>query len=111
MSDKIHITSSELANYVVCPEAWKLKREVTDKEKLQNKTPSEDRLKARAARKKWLENARLWARLKLYGKVLFYLMALLAFVVFLLETKRVEQPEFIQRILKTYKEKENGNSD
>jgi hypothetical protein len=92
LSEKKVISAEELANYVVCPEAWRLKYlEKGRKQQAQRKEYG------RASRQEWFETQDLSAKLRSYAKVAYFLLVLLVIVVFLLEHKRTS-PSQKQRI-------------
>jgi hypothetical protein len=82
-SEKKVISAEELANYVVCPEAWRLK--YLERGRKQQAQRKED---GRASRQEWFETQDLSAKLRSYAKIAYLLLVLLVIVVFLLEHKR-----------------------
>lgn len=81
--EKKVISADELANYVVCPEAWRLKYlEKGPKQQAERKEYG------RASRQRWFETQDLSAKLRSYAKIAYLLLVLLVIVVFLLEHKR-----------------------
>ena len=77
------ITAEEAANYVVCPEAWRLKYLA-----LRRKKPSSRMEQGKKLRKEWMERQDLSAKLKAYGKIIYALLVVIVIVVFLLEQHR-----------------------
>ena len=82
MEKKI-ISANELASYVVCPEAWRLKN---SSEQFQVKS-SPNKTAARE-RKEWIERQGMLAEFKLYAKVAYILLVMLVILVFLLELNK-----------------------
>ncbi len=79
-----YITASDVANYVVCPEAWRLKYfKNTQGEQLEDR-----RLLAQEKRKQWGLKTQLYQSLRSHTKVSLVLLFILTFVVFLLEVSR-----------------------
>lgn len=77
-----YISAHEVANYVVCPEAWRLKSA--------NKTrPRETKrlTEGRQLRKEWVAESFLYHQLKTYGKTVYLLLVALVISVFLFEAK------------------------
>ena len=85
-SDWIRITGAELANYVVCPEAWRLQRELRLPVEV-----SERQKEARQKRAEWEEQRGVMLQLRRYAKVAYVSLFLLAIIVFLLEHQRLSQ--------------------
>jgi len=77
------ISANELASYVVCPEAWRLKK--TSDDFPVKSTPNQTAAKER---KEWTEKQGTLAELKLYAKVAYVLLVMLVILVFLLELKK-----------------------
>ncbi len=78
------ITAEEVSNYVVCPEAWRLK----DLGKGQ-KQYSERKEKGLQLRKEWTEKQILSSKFRSYAKIIYFMLLLVAITVFLLEHKRM----------------------
>jgi len=74
------ISASEISNYVVCPEAWRLKFEGKG-----HKKDSDTLLESRRERKEWIENQDLLRTLKKHSKTLFLLLVSLVLVILILE--------------------------
>lgn len=84
-SRKITFSAQEIATYVVCPEAWRLKR--LDEGKTREET--ERSIRSRTLRKEWVERQELSSTLKRYARVAFLLLLSLAVLVFFLEHRRL----------------------
>ena len=69
------ITAEEAANYVVCPEAWRLKYLA-----LRRKKPSSRMEQGKKLRKEWMERQDLSAKLKAYGKIIYALLVVIVIV-------------------------------
>lgn len=82
MTDKhrILITSSDLATYLVCPEAWHLKKQG-------NKQPrqTEQAKEVKQLRQQWFHDQEVFSQLRSYAKIIFGLLVVVAIVVFLLD--------------------------
>jgi hypothetical protein len=82
-TEKHIITAEEVANYVVCPEAWRLKY------LHRAKTQYTERSKhAGELRKEWSKAHDLSLTLKAYAKIAYLLLVGLVIVVFLLDQHR-----------------------
>lgn len=79
------LSADEIATYVVCPEAWRLKR--LDEGRTREET--ERSVRSRELRKEWVERQELSSKLRRYAKVAFLLLLALAIVVFALEHQRI----------------------
>ena len=92
MNDKLTntnvIDAEEVANYVVCPEAWRLK--TTKKVAKQKSKRTEESLEIR---KQWAEEQSLSVTLRRYAKIAYMLLVLLVLVVFLIDHQRVNTSE------------------
>ncbi len=77
------ISAEEVANYVVCPEAWRLKYLQHEKQE-----PATRKEQGRELRREWIKSQDLSATLRSYAKVAYVLLWLLVIVVFLLEHRR-----------------------
>lgn len=77
------ITANELASYVVCPEAWRLKL-------TEESTPKgfQAKLEAGKSRRKWAEEQELSHTLRYYAKVVYALLSGIVGLVFVLEHYR-----------------------
>lgn len=77
------ITAAELANYVVCPEAWRLKftGEGTRRE-------NERSAESQEIRAEWVRKQDLSSQLGHYAKIAYVLLVLLAMLVFYFESRR-----------------------
>jgi hypothetical protein len=76
--NKTIITAGEVANYVVCPEAWRLKqthkiRKATDIKELETKEQ----------RRTWLSSLSFSAELRQYAKIAYLLLCLVVVAVFI----------------------------
>jgi hypothetical protein len=80
------ISAEEIANYVVCAEAWRLK--YLEKGKGQ---PAQRKDTGHALRKEWIETQELSAKLRSYAKTAYLLLVLLVIIVFLMEHQRTSQ--------------------
>lgn len=80
-----YLTGSELADYVVCPEAWRLKYLVKAK---REEAPRS--YEGKQQRKQWVERQDLSRSLRRYAKIVYALLVLLVAVVFFWEHKRLE---------------------
>jgi hypothetical protein len=79
--EKLHLlTAQEIANYVVCPEAWRLKYLAGNQ--LRPPAPSSEGRRLRLA---WIEDQDLSEKLRFYAKVAYALLVILVFGAFLLE--------------------------
>jgi len=81
--DKEWITASDLANYVVCPEAWRLKWSGAG-ERQENERTAESQEK----RAEWVQKQDLSSALRKYSRVTYVMLFLLAILVFVLEVYR-----------------------
>lgn len=79
------ISAAEVANYVVCPEAWRLKAEKRIAPQF-----SERAAEGRKIRKAWVEKHDLSAQLKKYAKIAYLLLIALVAVAFLLDQRLQE---------------------
>ena len=82
-------TAAEIGNYVVCPEAWRLKFLERERFKKGGDTESAAQL-----RREWVEKQDLTSQLREYAKLAFYLLLLVTIVVFLLEFTREQFRDF-----------------
>ena len=100
------ITTNELANYVVCPEAWRIKLEHSKlgQSEISGKVTNRQ-IQGAKIRKEWLEEQNLSHQLKLYTKVAYCLLIILAIVVFLMEGTRIREPEFFKKIFNSSPDK------
>ena len=81
--DRPIISASELANYVVCPEAWRLKHEgLGQKQQSARTTESKER------KQEWVRQHDLSSTLREYAKIVYFLLLLVVIVVFLLDSQR-----------------------
>ena len=76
-------SASEIGNYVVCPEAWRLKYVVRGSFKKVDETHEGFQL-----RQTWAQSADLAAQLKRYARVVFMLLVILVLVVFIIDQYR-----------------------
>lgn len=90
-NDLPKLTSSDLANYVVCPESWRLQREFRFPVEV-----SEKQKEARQKRVEWEEQQGVLKDLRRYAKVAYVSLFLLAIIVFLLEHQRLTQGQSSQ---------------
>ena len=83
--EKLEIISAiDVANYVVCPEAWRLKFIGKGKKKhTQRATESQQR------KQEWAETQDFSATLRNYAKIIYLLLVAIVIVVFLLEYQRL----------------------
>lgn len=84
MDNEKIISSNDLAAYVVCPEAWRLK--LTNK-KYDHK-PSPQQSVAKEIRKEWQEEQELSSSLSLYARITYFLLTAIVALVFILEHYR-----------------------
>ncbi len=82
--EKQTISSAEVANYVVCPEAWRLKFVSKENRPTRSSAPHE----AGAIRKNWVKEQELSRTLRGYAKIVYLLIVLVVIVVFLMDIKR-----------------------
>lgn len=82
------LTPSDVANYVVCPEAWRIKA-------VEHAGSSSDRLlpprgtpETRKVRRDWIAQQDLRTQIRSYAKIVYLLLCLVVIVVFLLEGHR-----------------------
>jgi CRISPR/Cas system-associated exonuclease Cas4 (RecB family) len=99
-SEERIITAAELANYVVCPEAWRLKYLG-----LGERRGNERTTESREIRAEWARKQDLSSRLSAYAKIAYILLVLLAVVVFVLEHNRAE---YVGAILSHYHDADGG---
>ncbi len=85
------ISAGDIANYAVCPEAWRLKM-IGAGQRRENPRTAE----SREIRREWVEKQELSSRLAFYAKIAYGLLLSLTIVVFLLERYR---PEFLAQIV------------
>ena len=78
------ISDEEVANYAVCPEAWRLKY-IEGARSDRNVPNSSDGTRIR---KEWVEEQALSSKLRKYAKVVYLLLVMLVIIVFMLEHKR-----------------------
>jgi hypothetical protein len=83
-----YIHASDVANYVVCPEAWRLKHKINN-ESTEISLPTKGSNEGSELRANWLEKQDLLAQLTEYAKVVYLLIVLLVVVVFLWEHQRM----------------------
>lgn len=83
--NKPFLNSNDLANYVVCPEAWRLKLEQP-----RVAEPDQRRERSQELRQAWSQSLDLNARLKGYAKVCFVALLALTLLVFFLDAYRGE---------------------
>ena len=76
-------TAEEVANYVVCPEAWRLKYV-----ELASKRRSSTSSDGTKVRREWVEQQDLSSQLRKYAKIVYMLLVCLVIIVFLLEQQR-----------------------
>ena len=81
-------TPSEVANYVVCPEAWRIK--TFGQSPVLNERPGSPRgtAETRKVRRDWVAQQDLRSQIRSYTKVVYLLLCLVTTVVFLLEQHR-----------------------
>lgn len=77
------ISAQDVANYVVCPEAWRLKYSVVRAKKSNTRA-----VEGRKRRRKWVEDQDLSGRLMHYAKMAYLLVLCVVIIVFLWEHKR-----------------------
>lgn len=77
------ISSQDVANYVVCPEAWRLKYSAVGTKKSDVRA-----VEGRKRRRKWVEDQDLSGRLMHYAKMAYLLVLCVVIIVFLWEQKR-----------------------
>lgn len=74
------ITASEVANYVVCPEAWRLKRFQDGRKRTTDRS-----VEGQKRRQDWVEKQDLSEKLRAYTKVAYALLVLIVILVFILD--------------------------
>ena len=79
------ITAAEVANYVVCPEAWRLKNTLRGAAERQETERNEQ---SREIRKAWVDQQDLSSKLRRYAKIAYLLLFALVITVFVWEHKR-----------------------
>lgn len=84
LSEKHIISSVEVANYVVCPEAWRLKYVSKENKPARPSVQHE----APGIRKDWVKEQELSRTLRGYAKIVYLLIVLVVIVVFLMDIKR-----------------------
>src|SRR5262245_62149207 len=87
-SEDLFITASEVADYVVCPEAWRLKY----LERATRSTAPRTEI-GKQKRKEWAEKHDLSRDFRRYAKIAYLLLVLLVCTVFLIEEKRLLAPD------------------
>lgn len=90
------ITASDVANYVVCPEAWRLK----NTNAAGSSKEGDKRLQGREQRKQWGIKTQLYQNLRSYSKISLILLFILTLVVFIFEGSRVK---FLDNLIAKYK--------
>ncbi|MFN8388682.1 MAG: Dna2/Cas4 domain-containing protein [Bdellovibrionota bacterium] len=90
------ITAPEVANYVVCPEAWRLKFLGIGARQENSRTVESQEIRAEFARKQDLSS-----KLASYSKVAYILLVLLVALVFILEQQRTKYFENILNRLRS----------
>ncbi len=90
--DKDWISPSDLANYVVCPEAWWLKWSGAGERQENERT-----LESQEQRAEWVQKQDLSSSLRQYSRVTYVLLFLLAILVFVLEVFRGEYLKSVSR--------------
>jgi hypothetical protein len=75
------LTASEIATYVVCPEAWRLKRSVSSRDHQKGGSSYE-------LRRKWIDDQGISFQLRRYAKVVYALLVLVVVTIFLLDHYR-----------------------
>lgn len=99
--DQHWITAGDVANYAVCPEAWRLKM-LGAASRRENPRSAE----SREIRREWVEKQELSSQLAYYAKVAYVLLLSLTILVFLLEHFR---PEFLAAVLSHARSSEPGH--
>lgn len=77
-------SAGDVANYVVCPEAWRLKYFGIARKKHSSREVTGQRL-----RDEWIEQQDLSTRLRYYTKIAYALLVVLVLVVFILDRRLV----------------------
>lgn len=78
------ITARDIAAYVVCPEAWRIKLESQTARRETSRTREGQR-----RRSEWAKSQDLSFQLRNYAKILYLLLVALVIVVFLMEHQRI----------------------
>lgn len=86
------ISAAEVANYVVCPEAWRLKQ-IGAGERVENQRSAE----SQEIRAEWVRKQDLSSQLRHYAKIAYVLLVLLTMLVFIFESRR---SDYFEPILK-----------
>jgi hypothetical protein len=89
LEEPITITAEQVANYVVCPEAWRLKYLSNETGTQQPKRPAA----GRKLRREWVEEQDLSTTLRSYAKIVYLLTVLVVIIVFLIDIKRSSSPK------------------
>lgn len=91
-----YITANDVANYVVCPEAWRLKLS-----KIQYNSDNQIKKElGKQERLQWSNKALLYQRVRTYAKLSLILLFILTSLVFILEKSR---SKFLYTIISKYK--------
>ena len=77
------LTAEEIANYVVCPEAWRLKYVMHA-----HKTPAQHSTEGAVRKQAWTKRQDLSRQLSSYAKIAYLLLVALVIIVFLLDQQR-----------------------
>ena len=89
------ITAEQLSNYVVCPEAWRLKY-VEKKVETRNERGE----KGAELKREWVEKQDLSHQLRSYAKVAYLLLLTLTVIAFLLDQRRLLEKFTSKKIIK-----------
>ena len=89
MPDELYeISAEEISNYVVCPEAWRLKYLTGSKNAEDKKIGSARTAEANILRKDWFQAEDLYGSLKRYAKIAYLLLVSLSILVFIIDFKK-----------------------
>jgi len=88
--------ANDIANYVVCQEAWRLKTLEADPASFLG-ARSDTQARRREA---WFSSVDRWSQFTEYSRVIFVLLVFLAMVVFLFESQLASDPDFLKRFIR-----------
>ena len=80
---KNYITSVELATYIVCPEAWRLKLGSAKGDYAQ----TQHEIKVKELKTEWVKTQELTSQLRFYAKIVYLLVLSIVLVLYLIELK------------------------
>ena len=101
-NDKRLLDSSELATYMVCPEAWRLKLQGE-----KNFHASKRAQDAKEKRREWVKNQEISSQFKYYAKILYTLLLMIVITLFIIDLKTPEHSKDSEKsssIMKEHRE-------